>query len=269
MGKRVAWHDDYYLKKKKDGSWEFCNSFKKASSFGCEDYVYDEIDEDKECDFSEIVVPAYYNDEPITSILCYFRTNYKIKKLCIPSTVSNLNVYDLTWFNHNVEIDIDPDSPYFKKEDGIIFSRDGKELVLFNKNYEGHYVVPDGVEKISDGAFAYCKKLRSVEFSGTVKYIGRHSLAHCNELCFVVIPEGVEEIEDCVFEYCDKITHLEMPFSLKKAYYQTFEDCKNLRVVSIGEDTKLCDHPKYCVFDEGYLCIYGSPKVRFKRLWRK
>ena len=74
---------------------------------------------------------------------------------------------------------------------------------------------------------------------------------------------------ECFVKYRGKDSNVVSPDSVTSIGEYAFYGCKNLRVVSIGEDTKLCDHPKYCVFDEGYLFIDGSPKVRFKRLWRE
>lgn len=48
-----------------------------------------------------------------------------------------------------------------------------------NKNFEGHYVVPEGETKIGDYAFSGCSGLTSIEIPNSVTGIGRWAFFCC------------------------------------------------------------------------------------------
>ena len=64
------------------------------------------------------------------------------------------------------EFEVEPENPYFKAEDGVLLSKDGKTLYRCPAKKRGAtYKVPDGVEVVEEKAFAYCGRLKSERFS--------------------------------------------------------------------------------------------------------
>ena len=58
-------------------------------------------------------------------------------------------------------INVDENSPYYKSIDGIVFSKDGKTLVVYPQNKKlTEYTVPDSVEEIAESAFVACRNLK-------------------------------------------------------------------------------------------------------------
>ncbi len=55
------------------------------------------------------------------------------------------------------EFEVDPENPYFKAEDGVLLSKDGKTLYRCpSAKRGGTYKIPDGVEVVEEKAFAFC-----------------------------------------------------------------------------------------------------------------
>ena len=73
---------------------------------------------------------------------------------------------------------IDKDNPHLTMRDGIIMTKDGKEVLTETRNHT-RLVIPEGVEKIAAIAFWYNKKLESITFPSTLRKIGDNSFSNC------------------------------------------------------------------------------------------
>lgn len=111
-----------------------------------------------------------------------FFYNTNIRKVNIPSTLQTIgfNCFASSEFsslcNGIEEFNVSPDSNYFKNVDGVVYSKDGKKLVIAPSGIEfsnGHYTVLDGVEEINDHAFYNCGSLKSITLPSSLKKIGK------------------------------------------------------------------------------------------------
>ena len=109
-----------------------------------------------------------------------------IKKIVIPESVQKIEGGAFE-FTHIKEVEIHPNSPCGVVKDGAVYSKDLKRLIWILKvDKKGEFVVPDGVECISESPFDY-------DFEGI-------------ELKSIVIPASVKRIEekfDCEYTYND------------------------------------------------------------------
>ena len=106
---------------------------------------------------------------------------------------------------------------------------------------ESHIVIPDGVTKISNGAFFRCEKVQSVVIPNSVTSIGNYAFKGCVNLTNIEIPNSVTEIGDGALEECKSLTSIKIPNGVTKISNWMFADCtslmhiKNLNTVtSIG-----------------------------------
>lgn len=84
----------------------------------------------------------------------FYRTG--VSTLHIPKSVEF--VYSEPFFKSNTfkGYTVDPDNQYYTAVDGVLFTKDMKTLVSYPECAErDEYVIPEGVETISEGAFAY------------------------------------------------------------------------------------------------------------------
>lgn len=111
-----------------------------------------------------------------------FFYNLNLRKVTFSSTLEEIgfNAFATSETNpihDGIEEYIVPnESNHFKNVDGVVYSKDGKELVIApaGLTYEnGHYTVLDGTEKINDHAFYNSVNLRSITFPNSLKEIGK------------------------------------------------------------------------------------------------
>ena len=111
----------------------------------------------------------------------------------------------------DLELTVDPESPYLTTQDGILFTKDMTTL-LGAYNFKGSsYAVPDGVVSIQAQAFAGISGLTDVTFPDTLENIGYRAFNRCRlRGCNLVLPESVTGIGCYAFtdSYASSITIL-------------------------------------------------------------
>lgn len=100
-------------------------------------------------------------------------------------------------------ITVDPENPYLKDMDGVLYTKDGKRLIKMPCQKTGTYTVPEGVEEIELSAFQY-SHLDEVILPESLKEISNYSFQY-SELKKVTIPKSLPELEDNVFCDCPKL----------------------------------------------------------------
>ena len=93
-------------------------------------------------------------------------------------------------------------SYYVNDEYGVLFNKDKTVLLQYPcRRSDVSYKVPDGVERIDDGAFASTYYIRSVDIPEGVKAIGVSAFSECSNLAGVKVPDSVISIGS---EFIDK-----------------------------------------------------------------
>ena len=87
---------------------------------------------------------------------------------------------------------------YFDKY-GVEFSDDKKTLVRCPVDFDGKYVIPNGVTKIADSAFFDCDFLENIVLPSSLQSIGNSAFNGCVGLKTITIPENVQQIGDAAF----------------------------------------------------------------------
>ncbi|MBQ8928537.1 MAG: leucine-rich repeat protein [Oscillospiraceae bacterium] len=124
-------------------------------------------------------------------------------------------------------------SEYLSVQDGVLYSKDGTQLVCCPAGKEGVFTVPDGVTSIAEGAFAGCTKLTQIVLPEGVKEIGSGAFDGCTALETVELPEGLTTIGRETFLGCTALRELTIPKSVTKLGYRSVVDCTSLEKVTI------------------------------------
>lgn len=163
---------------------------------------------------------------------------------------------------------VSDNNPNYCAIDGILYSKDKKEIICVPYQYEGFengvfYVpdfvtninyyafsnnetlrqvfIPDGVTAIGGYAFAYCNKLEKVSLSEGLTTIGGGSFYSCRTLSDINVPNTVESIGSYAFYKCESLEHISIPAGVKSLEYYTFAYCTSLSEISIPEGiSKIC-----------------------------
>lgn len=127
------------------------------------------------------------------------------------------------------------------------------------KNGIGHIYICDGVENISDCAFAYGTSLQGVSISRSVKSIGNHTFDRCTKISDIKMPKvtdigyyafigctnlknvdmpNVTHVGERAFVDCREIIELRMP-NIELIEYEAFNGCINLISAEMPKVTKL------------------------------
>ena len=80
--------------------------------------------------------------------------------------------------------------------DNVVYSHDGKKLIMCRKGIEGCFSIPEGVEIVASYAFAHCLKLTGVVFHSTLFEIELSAFQGCAQLIKVYVSENVKSTGD-------------------------------------------------------------------------
>ena len=120
----------------------------------------------------------------------------------------------------------------FRSVDGVLYSADGKTLIQVPGGKRGALVVPDGVERIVEGAFYGCKALTAISLPPGGQRIGFGAFEHCDSLSTVDFPNELREMGDGAFQYCSSLASATLTNGMLNIGRETFCGCSSLASVS-------------------------------------
>ena len=144
----------------------------------------------------DVVIPVGQTSIPDSA---YYK-NTEITSLSIPASVERIgnNVVDHCF--KLVYITVDAENPNFKSVGGVVYSKDGKKLILCPPGKTGVFTIPAQATTIAPYAFRTCKKLTSI-----------------------VLPDGITEIPDGAFMGCWGLEKVNLPQGLKRIGKHAFD----------------------------------------------
>ena len=123
-------------------------------------------------------------------------------------------------------------------------------------------MVPDGVTKIGEKAFADCKSLKGIWVPEGVTEIGRGAFDGCIYLRSVILPESLTVIGEGAFCSCRELTGIALPKGVREIGEGAFMDCDRLE-----EILPAANHPRYrnedgFLLDQERKTLLWCPAVR-------
>ena len=125
-----------------------------------------------------------------------------LQELYIPASVRRMDTSG--WWNHKFEIEVHPDNTTYASADGVLYTKDMSELLLFPGKRTGSFTVPASVKKIGNTAFA------------------------SSQLTEVIMQEGVTTLEMYAFYSADALQRVEVPQSVTEVGNECFNGCTGL-----------------------------------------
>ena len=110
-------------------------------------------------------------------------------------------------FECKAEVIIDEANPYYMVENGVLYSKDKKELKACLKMFTGEFIVDSRVKTISYNAFNN-QKITKVTIPVGVKTIKNIAFTQCRFLENIEIPSSVMTIENNAFDRCSKLNSI-------------------------------------------------------------
>ena len=136
-------------------------------------------------------------------------------------------------FNGCRQLTLNCKSPFFKVENNILYSKNGRVISCWSENKV--IELPYGITEIGKRAFGGCTSLQSIAIPDSVTKIGSGAFSFCSSLQSVVIPDGVTEIGESVFSGCESLQSVVIPDSVTEIGKRAFNGCKSLQSVVIPD----------------------------------
>ena len=123
-------------------------------------------------------------------------------------------------------VSIDSDNRSYVCADGVIYKRDGSELVQYLAGRASStYSMPSTVSTIGEYAFWGAESLTNATVAKGIKEIPEYAFSNCASLSKVTLPSSVESLMAYSFENCPNLTSISIPDSVgyidEKAFYLT------------------------------------------------
>ena len=175
----------------------------------------------------------FYNQNKKISNITSFTLPSSLKKLDIQSEVPFPKMKSLS------RVDVSADNEVFSSFDGVLFSKDGTELIYYPvaKRAE-EYKVPATVTKIRSGAFARNHYIKKLIISGNVVDTGENNFCNCTSLVTVIFENGVKIIGKNSFAECTSLQEVFVAESVEKLLMATFVKCAGIKTIYACEGSK-------------------------------
>ena len=151
--------------------------------------------------------------------------NTAITEVTLPE---KLEYFDGTIFDTPTLINykVDKNNPFYKSVDGVVYSKDGSELVAypcgrFVSEKDHKPSIPKTVNSIGRYAFLN-SKAKSITIPGHVKSVGMQAFAGNSNLKELNIENGVEAFYDGAFLACSSLKEIHLPRSVNYVGYCAF-----------------------------------------------
>ena len=118
-----------------------------------------------------------------------------LETVSIPAGVSCLRADAFQDCSLLTNVEISAGHPAYILVDGVLFSRDGSTLVWYPAGLRGTaYTVPEGTQRIGEGAFRSCRDMEEVAFPQSLMQICDGAFTDCESLVSVILPPGTDRI---------------------------------------------------------------------------
>lgn len=223
-----------------------------------DDYVYD--DDDKRKKVSALRVLPLRGEEKYSGVVSipetvkYRRRNRtvtevdssafdncpELTELYLPKTISSFG--SISGSHKLKSVVVAEGNPDYISLDGVVYSRnrygeDGiyPKLACYPSAHGEHFVFPDFVDSMVDGAFSGCQMLKSVVLSDKLRIIRSNAFKDCVNLENVVWGKGLECIWDLAFENCISLKSIVFPESVRKVDSLAFKGCTNISSITFAK----------------------------------
>lgn len=136
---------------------------------------------------------------------------------------------------------VDSTNPnYTADAEGVIYTKNKDELVLYPAGREGEYTTLATTTKVRKRAFYYAQKVTKVNFNSALENIDNDAFQVTTALKEITFeaPSSLKRIGTWVF-YMSGLTKLELPASLTEIGSTAFGSNKNLKTVNVAANSQL------------------------------
>lgn len=151
----------------------------------------------------------------------------ELTSVVIPASVRELNGSAFMGCQKLTSIAVNVLNTTYYSVGNCVISRETKTLVL---GCNGSIIPQDqGISKIANEAFSFCKELTEVTVPSTVTVIEPHAFYACTKLAVVTLPAGLRTIGVYAFGQCHELISIKIPATVTEIELCAFDSCAKLR----------------------------------------
>ncbi len=141
--------------------------------------------------------------------------------------------------NDLAAFDVDPANPNYTADNGVIYTKNKEELVLFPAGKAGEYTTLPTTKKIRNRAFYYAQKVTKVNFNSNLEVIDNDAFQATTKLENITFeaPAKIKTIGTFAFQGSG-LTELNIPASLEVVSWSAFGSTK-LKKVTVADGSQL------------------------------
>ena len=118
-----------------------------------------------------------------------FGENKNLKSVTIPASMGQFDFHYLFDGSENLEtITVAENHPNYKSIDGIVYNKEGTEMIYCPRGKAGALVIPEGVEYINGDALRDCTKITSLTFSKSLYGFTAENFTTMSSLTKINVP---------------------------------------------------------------------------------
>ncbi len=196
--------------------------------------------------------------DSVTSIGLYaFSFCECLASITIGNSVTSIGNWAFSRCCSLTAINVDDANTAYCDIDGVLLSKDEKNLIAYPCAGATTYIISNSVTSICEDAFSGCGNLTSVEIPDSVTSIGNSAFYDCSSLINVEIPNSVIRVGEGAFSGCSSLTSVEIPDSVSNIGKYAFDRCTNLKEIYVVKGSYA---EEYCLADPSL-----APYVRYKK----
>ena len=145
-------------------------------------------------------VPAAIKGSPVVAIAeSAFDYCDNLTEIYIPASVASIGAYAFRGCDKLRTINVDAGNTVYASVDGVVYSKDMKQLLICPPGKRGTVTVAAGVTEIMEFAFYSCSYVTGVVLPDSLVSIGDSAFSNCYDLESVELPAALTYIGDSAF----------------------------------------------------------------------
>ena len=155
--------------------------------------------------------------------------------ITIPTSVSFIGERVWVLCPNLIDINVDDNNQNYCSINGVLFTKDKKNLVAFPCKREGSYNIPIGTEVINPCAFCF-SALEDIVFPESLKSIGEKAFQAMENLKEFTIPSTITTIGEGAFRDCINLKSVDFECNIIEIPEGMFYNCISLNSIHLPED---------------------------------
>ncbi len=168
---------------------------------------------------SDVVIPATYNDSPVTKIdkgifFYNYWDDFAPKSVSFPHSITSIDPFAFSGIRSIESYCVDEENTVYSSVDGVIYSKDKSKLISYPSGKKGVFSIPEGTTRIGEYSVYYAEEVTEIILPNGVTHIEEGAFGDCPSLKNIVLPDTLESIESFAFYNDPKLKEIYIPQSV-------------------------------------------------------